>query len=391
MGVIGASWRSSILKHWIGDKRVQLTAVADVSEKSLTWFKENVEKNVDTTMDYRELTQRNDLDAIMVMTPDFVHEEQALSALNHGKHVYLEKPMAISIEGCDRLLNAARSTGKSLMVGHNMRYMAMFQVMKRVLEQGEIGDLKAVWVRHFICRGSDYYFHDWHARRQNTTSLLLQKGSHDFDMIHWLTGSYTRKVSGFGGLDYFGGDKPNDLDCRHCDARDHCPEVNVEPRTLCAFRREVDVEDNQVVIMELENGIKASYSQCYFTPDYHRNYTIIGTEGRIENSELDSTVWIKHRKMGTVKSLYDAALTTSDDLDHGDADKKILNDFVEVVLTGKAVSVEPTAARMSVAVGVMAAKSIRMGGALMNIPPVDTGNEAVNSLIRERSHMQSSD
>ncbi len=370
VGVIGASGRASILRHWIGDQRVQIAAVADTRQESLTWFKENIERSVFATLDYREVTHREDLDAVVVMTPDFVHEEHALSALHNGKHVYLEKPMATSIEACDKLLSAAKMAGKSLMIGHNMRYMSIFQVMKHVLERGDVGEIKAVWVRHFVGRGGDYYFHDWHARKQNTMSLLLQKGSHDFDMIHWLTGAFTRRVAAFGGLDYFGGDRPNDLDCRECDIRDGCSEVNAEPRTLCAFRKEVDVEDNQVVIMELENGIKASYSQCHFTPDYHRNYTIIGTEGRIENSELDGTVSVIRRKTGSMKTLFDAQLKTFEEEGHGNADKQILNEFLEVALGVKAPPVDPLAARMSVAVGVMAAKSIRTGGSVMPIPAV---------------------
>jgi len=376
VGVIGASWRSSILEHWARDDRVELVAVADISETRLAWFKEKVVSGIETFNDYREVTKRNDLDAVMIMTPDFLHEEHALHALLNGKHVYLEKPMAISIDGCDRLMRTAKRMGKTLMVGHNLRYMSMFQVMKRVLEQGEIGEIKAVWVRHFIGRGGDYYFHDWHARRQNTTSLLLQKGSHDIDMIHWLTGSYTKKVAGFGGMDYFGGDKPNDLDCGQCSERNHCPECNDDPRTLCAFRKEVDVEDNQVVIMELESGIKVSYTQNFFTPDYHRNYTIIGTEGSMENSEPESKIWVKHRRTGGIKSYYDAELSTPEDMDHGDADKKILDEFVDTILVGKTVPVDPAAARMSVAVGVMAANSIRSGGVPMNIPAIEWNEDS---------------
>jgi predicted dehydrogenase len=56
------------------------------------------------------------------------------------------------------------------------------------------------------------------ARHQaGSNTLLLQKGSHDIDMIHWLTGQYTKRVAAFGSLDFFGGDKPNDLTCDVCD------------------------------------------------------------------------------------------------------------------------------------------------------------------------------
>ena len=106
------------------------------------------------------------------------------------------------------------------------------------------------------------------------------------------------RTAAFGSLDFFGGDKPNDLTCPECDERETCTEaMSGGRRVQCAFRQEVDVEDNQVMIMELEGGIKASYLQCHFTPDYHRNYTFIGTEGRVENSEPEMKVWVKTRAL----------------------------------------------------------------------------------------------
>lgn len=56
--------------------------------------------------------------------------------------------------------------------------------MKELIDAGAIGEVKTIWCRHFVGNGGDYYFKDWHAERKNTTSLLLQKGAHDIDVIH---------------------------------------------------------------------------------------------------------------------------------------------------------------------------------------------------------------
>jgi predicted dehydrogenase len=140
-------------------------------------------------------------------------------------------------------------------------------------------------------------------------------------------------------------------------------------RVQCAFRQEVDVEDNQVMIMELEGGIKASYLQCHFTPDYHRNYTFIGTEGRVENSEPDMKVWVRTRRSNTYRELADRTYEIKPASGgHGGADPVICEDFLDMCLEGKEPIATPLAGRMSVAAGVCAAYSLRNGGIPVDIP-----------------------
>ena len=257
-----------------------------------------------------------------------------------------------------------------MMIGFNMRYMNIFRTMKEIVDSGAIGEIKAVWVRHFVGMGGDFYYHDWHATRANTTSLLLQKGSHDIDMIHWITGHYTKRVAAFGSLDFFGGSMPNDLTCDRCELVADCTDAQPDsPRRQCAFRAEVDVEDNQVMIMELEGGIKASYLQCHFTPDYHRNYTFIGTEGRIENSEPDMKVWLKRRRPNSGHGLTDREVQIPSAVGtHGGADPVICEDFLDMVIDGKDPIATPLAGRMSVAVGCAGAQSMRNGGMPVVVP-----------------------
>ena len=86
--------------------------------------------------DYREMLERDDVDAVAITSPDFVHEEHAVAALEAGKHVFCEKPLAITTEGCDRILRTWKASGKRLMVGFNMRYMPVFRVMKEIVDSG---------------------------------------------------------------------------------------------------------------------------------------------------------------------------------------------------------------------------------------------------------------
>lgn len=371
IGMIGVSGRGGLSNHWHNTDRSVVVGGADVNDTHLAAFKERTGADTFVTTDYRKLLERKDIDAIAVTSPDYCHEEHAVAALQAGKHVFCEKPLAITTEGCDHILRTWKGSGKHLMVGFNMRYMNIFRAMKEVVDTGVIGEIKAVWVRHFVGHGGNFYYHDWHGTRQNTTSLLLQKGSHDIDMIHWIAGRYTKRVAAFGSLDFFGGDRPNDLTCPECPDKDTCFEVQTNSRTQCAFRKEIDVEDNNVVIMELEGGIKASYLQCHFTPDYHRNYVFIGTEGRVENSEPDMKVWVKMRRSKSWKELSDRTYEIKPAVGgHGGADPVICRDFLDMIIHGKEPIATPLAGRMSVATGCAAAQSLRNGGMPVDIPPV---------------------
>lgn len=94
-------------------------------------------------------------------------------------------------------------TGSKLFVGHNMRYFPVVLKMKEIIDSGLIGDVQCGWCRHFINYGGDAYFRDWHSERKNTNGLLLQKGAHDIDVMHWLMGSRTRRVVGMGMLSVY--------------------------------------------------------------------------------------------------------------------------------------------------------------------------------------------
>lgn len=275
------------------------------------------------------------------------------------------------------MLLAWQAAGTHFMIGFNMRYMNIFRVMKDIVETGTIGQIKVVWCRHFVGAGGGFYYHDWHSSRHTATGLLLQKAAHDIDMIHWITGRHTQQVSGFGSLDYYGGDKPNDLRCPQCPDKEQCVEYQHVPdrsntMDLCAFRQEVDVEDQSTIMMELEGGIHATYMQCHYTPDYCRNYTFIGTEGRMENLDDDSKVIVKLRdRSKRWKNLADQAYEVKHETgSHAGSDPLICRDFLDMIQKNTKPLSTPLAGRMSVATGCAATESIRHGSRVVQVPPL---------------------
>ncbi len=373
IGVIGAGGRGGLAATaHRPEEGVRLVAGADLDTKALEQFQERYGADVFVTTDYRELLRRADVNAVFVTSPDFLHEEHAVAALEAGKDVYLEKPMAITIAGCDRILQAAFAGKRKLYLGHNMRHYRTLQTMRKLIDHGAIGEVKAGWCRHFVSYGGDAYFKDWHADRTKSTGLLLQKGAHDIDLLHWLCKGFTRRVTAMGALTLY--DRITD---RHDpSARGDAtfrPE-NWPPLSQKGLNPVLDVEDLSMMLMELDNGVLCSYQQCHYTPDAWRNYTIIGTEGRIENlgdghSNSKVVVW-------NTRHAYDpdgdvVFRTPAEHGSHGGADEKIVAEFVRYLREGGKIATSPIAARYAVAAGYMATLSLRNGSAPMEVPPVD--------------------
>ena len=124
---------------------------------NLDIYREKCGEDLYFTTDYRDIVSDPNIDAIFVCTPDYLHVEHAVAALEAGKHIFLEKPIAITIEDCDRILEASRKSGAKLYPGHNMRFFPVMQKMHELIQQGAIGKVEAVWCRHFISYGRFCY------------------------------------------------------------------------------------------------------------------------------------------------------------------------------------------------------------------------------------------
>ena len=370
IGVIGSGGRGDLAAHaHLPGEGSRIVACCDLSEEVLARNRTRYSENLFTTDDYRELLELG-LDAVFVTTPDFLHEEHALAALETGAAVYLEKPMTVTIDGCDRVLRKAREKGARLFVGHNMRYMNIFRKMKALIEEGAIGEVRSAWCRHFVSYGGDAFFRDWHSERRFSTGLLLQKGAHDIDMIHWLAGAYSTRVSAFGSLAVYG-DLP-----RRSPEEKGCPSFDEEhwpPKSLSGFSPAIDVEDQTVMTMEMEGGVLGAYLQCHFTPDAWRNYTIIGTEGRIENigDGPGSPIFVWNTRVDGYRMIGDEVHRGERAAGggHGGADSVIVADFIRFARDGGETVATPEAARMAVAAGYQATMSLRSGGQPMDVPP----------------------
>jgi predicted dehydrogenase len=371
VAVVGTGSRAQIARHVAGARPgARVTVAVDTAEAGRRRARE-LFGDVTVHTDHRAMLAAGGVDAAIITTPDDTHADIAVDLLRAGVAVYLEKPLATTLADADRVLTTAVETGVPLYVGHNFRHSGLVRAMRAIVERGEIGEVKAVWVRHFVGNGGDYYFKDWHADRSRTGTLLLQKASHDLDVIHYLASGFSRRVVGMGDLMVYGAIQ---------DRRERLGETmpdwfsfdNWPPRTQTGLNPVVDVEDVSMMLMQLDNGVMASYQQCHFTPDYWRNYTVIGTEGRLENVGDTAggvvKVWDRRHEWqvaGDREYPIEGAVSG-----HADADLLTMVEFLDHVIDGVPTVVSPVAAREAVAAGALAAESLRAGSRPRDVPPL---------------------
>lgn len=135
MGIQGFSDTNAALRTGM----CELVAVADLYDGRLAHAKEVFGNHLFTTRDYREVLERKDVDAVLIVTPDHWHDRISIAALKKGKHVYCEKPMVQNIEEGAAVIAAAKASGKVMQVGSQRISGAAFKEAKRLVEAGDIG------------------------------------------------------------------------------------------------------------------------------------------------------------------------------------------------------------------------------------------------------------
>jgi len=139
--------------------------------------------------DYREILGLSDVDLVSVCTPPSCHAEITIACLNAGINVICEKPMAPSLEQCDKMIEAARKSGKLLSVIAQNRFLDPIMNLKRVLDSGLIGKVVHAQIDSFWWRGHSYYDLWWRGTWESEGGgCTLNHAVHHIDMLGWMMG-----------------------------------------------------------------------------------------------------------------------------------------------------------------------------------------------------------
>jgi predicted dehydrogenase len=141
--------------------------------------------------DYRELLRSSAADAVVIALPSHLHSDAAIAAFESGRHVYLEKPIAVEERGGRDVLDAERRSGKIGMIGFNFRFHQAYRAMRRELQSGRVGQV--VGVRSAFC-SAPRNLPEWKRARVTGGSALLDLASHHIDLVHFLFGQEVVEV-----------------------------------------------------------------------------------------------------------------------------------------------------------------------------------------------------
>lgn len=381
LGSRGLETYARCLERW--PDRAELVAIADIRPDRVQVAAERYHIPADMCFDSVEalLRQPKLADVLFICTPDDVHYQPAIDALNLGYHLLLEKPAARTVAECRHIAELAEEKGLHVIVCHVLRYTVFYQTIRDLLRQGRVGDIMTVeaiervayWHQaHSFVRGN------WHVAA-DTTPMILAKCCHDMDMLLWLTGKTCERVSSFGHLTHFtkehmpagapercGDDCPVAETCPYNAKRyyldmfrkhgDSWP-VNVvapeptEEKVLaalaageneagcdygrCVYRMNNDVVDHQVVALQLADEVTVSFTMTAFTATGGRCIRLMGTGGEIY-ADMERNV-IRVHSFGQEMEEIDVRTLTSDFSGHGGGDARMVADFLDL-LEGRGMS-----------------------------------------------------
>jgi len=193
LGTAGCMMLPAVHKH----PHLQLTAAADVDADPIEHFQRDFQ--VEIHRHIADLCRSPNVDAIYIATPTHLHTEHALMALELGKHVVLEKPMALTLDDAEAIIQAAERHGVQLVVGHSHSFERPIRAIREIVRSGELGRLRML---------HNWYFTDWMYRPRHAGELDTQlgggvtfrQGSHQFDIIRMIGGGLVRSVRAMTGV-----------------------------------------------------------------------------------------------------------------------------------------------------------------------------------------------
>ena len=207
VGVISCSnMAKGHMRGVIRHPHAELVAICDIDVEKLnaTGDAFNIERRY---TDYKELLAQPDIDAVIIVTPDREHKDMAIAALEAGKHVLCEKPLALTREECVEIAEAVKKSDKKFMVGQICRYTPAFKAAKEIIDRGDIGELMFV---------ESEYAHDYEKilkpgnwRWDPLRNGVVGGGCHAVDLLRWVAGD-PEEVQAYSNHKIFDPDLPYD-------------------------------------------------------------------------------------------------------------------------------------------------------------------------------------
>ncbi len=294
--------------------------------------------------DADEMLQEGGLDGVLIGTRCSLHTPMALKVLRRNLPLFLEKPVATSMEQLVQLRDAAASSKSEVVVSFPLRVTPLVRLAKEIVESGRIGTVEQVQAWNDVPYGACYY-QMWYRDENETQGLFLQKATHDFDYINHLLGIRPVEICAMTSKQIFLGQRPAGLRCDECPEQDTCLESpyhtfftrmdtdRVQPSgLLCAFAVDTGNEDSGSAIIRYETGMHVCYSQNFFARKKagRRGARLYGYLGTLEFDWYTDEVKVYMHHSPRVESYR----TESAHASHGGGDVVLADNFIRVIRDG---------------------------------------------------------
>lgn len=265
--------------------------------------------NIPVFSDFDTMIRETKPDAVIVTTPDNLHDHYIIRALEAGCDAISEKPMTTDAEKTRAIFEAEKRTGRKVIVTFNCRFMPYVVRIKELIKEGTIGDILHVSLNWSLdtSHGADY-FRRWHRQMKNSGGLLIHKSTHHFDMVNWWLDDEPETVYANGSRLFYGATRENrGRTCSTCDHTKSCDfyyDVTASSftnsfykeaekhdgyfRDQCVFGEDIDIYDTMSLNVKYKKNTLLTYSLNAYSPYEGWKATFVGTKGRIEAEDSHS-------------------------------------------------------------------------------------------------------
>jgi len=340
-GVIGTGMMGcEHIRNIVQIDAASVVAIADPNERSRRWGQKACQGKFapDEYADYRDLLTRDDVDAVVIASPNFTHIDVMRDVFKTSKHVLLEKPMCTTMADSKELRAMAADHAGIVWVGLEYRYMSPIMRFLDELQEDTVGDIKMFFIREhrfpFLKKVDD-----WNRFNRNSGGTLVEKCCHFFDMMNLVVKSKPVRLFASGAQDV-----------NHLDER---------------YDGEVpDILDNAFVIVDYENGARACLDLCMFAEGGRNEQELVatGSRGKLEVTIPEGIMTKAGREYGkfTTSQIDMDPRVQEVGLHHGASYLEHL-DFIHCIEQNLSPKVTVDDGLLSVAMGIAAQESIERG------------------------------
>jgi predicted dehydrogenase len=364
IGVIGCGIRiHSLLSRLLPlNSRLTLEAVHDPLPERMTLFQKDFNTNLISYSNEQDLYKHKNLDWLIVGSWNCYHRRQVEAGLNTNLNIFCEKPLATTIDDILDLVKLSKSSSKKIMIGFTLRYSRHYHKIKELVDSGAIGQLVSFEFNETLdFNHGGYIMRDWRREVSLSGGNLLEKCCHDIDLANWIVNSLPVKIASFGGRNIFKPEnKPlmDELGSNQDNKAAYCTWFANGTPLEHPFTGAGDVMDNQVVIMEYENGVRSTFHTNMNAGIPERRMYLLGTKGAIRADVLTGQIELKRIGFNTITERMDIPTASGG---HGGADTFVAQSLAEMMISDKESQTPLLDGATSAIVALKADESIQTG------------------------------